>query len=105
MSRYTDYTQRGRLQHGERFTEIDLAQQFIQWFNTGQRIKVRTTYPSGETFERTGTVGVTTGWKPTFLLMHRSNAHGSWDTLGAKDEVIAVQHGRKYEALESAGGL
>lgn len=108
MSTYTDYLTRAQRSHGEKFDSSSLAPQFITWFNTGQRIKVRTTYSSGETYIRTGIVGVTTGWRPAFILMHRSNAFGSSDVLDARDEVIAVQRGRKYHELvkgENAYGM
>ena len=80
-----------------------LASQFARYYESGERIRVRTTYTNGETWERTGTVGKTTGWLPVYLLMHRSNSMGSWDTLhggdfvgGTRDEVIAVKRGRNY---------
>jgi hypothetical protein len=57
---------------------------------------VVTEYSNGKTFTRTGTISRTAGWQPTLMLMHRSNAHGSWDTLGPKDRVVAVQYGRRY---------
>lgn len=69
-----------------------LAPQFHGYFKSGERIRVRTTYPSGETFERTGTVGRTIGPKQAYMLVHRSTDMGSWDILGKDDVVIAVRH-------------
>ena len=89
---YLQLVQRGQERHGDKFSEADLVEKFRHYFVTGERIKVRDS--SG--WERTGTVGVTTGWRPAFLLMHRSNAIGPWDVLSASDEVIAVQRGRRY---------
>lgn len=97
---YELYLARKRREYGDRFVPPD-APQFVRYFQ-GPRIKVRTTYPSGETYERTGTVSITTGWKPAFLLMRRSNAFGSSDLLRRDDEVIAVQGGRKYIPLVGA---
>lgn len=74
----------------------DLAPQFAGYYESGDRIKVRTTYPSGETWERTGTVGKTTGWKPAYLLMPRVTSSGSSDVLSARDVVVAVKRGRDY---------
>lgn len=99
MRSYREFLTRQVNKYGARFSTASLAPQFIPYYESGVRIKVRTTYPSGEEFVRTGTVGVTTGWEPVFLLMHRSNASGSWDTLGSGDEIIAVQQGRKYVEL------
>ena len=95
MTTYQDFITRAQREHGDRFDPLSLAPQFIPYLNSGQRIKVRT----GD-HVRTGTVGVTSGWVPVFLLMHRSSDSGSWDTLGPEDEIVAVQHGRKYIPLK-----
>lgn len=93
---FEEYLSRKQREHGEKWNPNLLAPQFVPHFH-GNRIRVRTTYDDGTTFERTGRVSVTTGWMPVFLLVHRSNAYGSWDTLAAEDEVVAVQgRGRKY---------
>ncbi len=69
--------------------------EFAKFYQTEDRIKVEFTY--GETTETlTGTVGVTTGWKPCFLLMLRSNSTGSVHILGQNARVVAVKRGRKY---------
>lgn len=69
-----------------------LDKRFIPYYNTGQRIKVD--FGHGEV--RCGTVGITTGWRPTFLLMLRANSLGSTWTLGFNDRIIANQRGRRY---------
>ena len=80
------------------YKECDLsAIDAVDWsvlrhYGTRQRVKVTTVYDNGETFTRTGFVSRTTGWKPALLLMHRSNASGSWDVLGPRDRVVAVQY-------------
>jgi hypothetical protein len=96
---FTQYLARAKARHGERFSDAELWPQFRSWYETGQRIRVRTIHADGSTFERTGVVGITTGWRPAFLLIHRSNARGSWDTLGAQDEVVAVKRGKTYQPL------
>lgn len=73
---------------------LEAADQFAPYFRTGTRIKVTTTHPDGETYVRTGTVGVTSGWRPVFLLMHRSSDHGSSDVLRASDRITGIQTGR-----------
>jgi hypothetical protein len=95
MRSYSDYLARKQREHGAKFDSSDLAAQFVPYYESGARIKVRTHY--GE--EITGTVGVTTGWRPCFLLMRRSNSFGSSDLMRADDRVIAVQRGRTYRPL------
>lgn len=80
---------------GHAFDDSELWPQFVPFFR-GPRVRVRTTYDGGETFERTGRIGATTGWRPAFLLIHRSNDHGSGDVLGEHDEIIAVHDGKRY---------
>jgi hypothetical protein len=92
---YQAFLARGKAKYGEKFDASNLAPQFKAHYHGG-RIKVRTIYGDEEVWERTGTVGVTTGWKPAFLLMHRSSDHGSSDVLGVGDVIVAVQQGRKY---------
>lgn len=101
---YRDAIERARRRHGARLdtAELDAASQFKRWHH-GTRVRVETRYPSGETFVRTGTVSMTTGWRPAFLLMHRSNAHGSWDVLSERDHVVAVWDGRRYVDVQEDG--
>jgi hypothetical protein len=70
-----------------------LAPQFAHYYQTGERIRVRF---AGEAEEVTGTIGRTTGWKPAYLLMRRSNVRWSPYVLSADDRVTAVKHGRTY---------
>jgi hypothetical protein len=80
-------------------SKIAAAAQFLPYFQSPTRIRVRTTYGDGSTFVRTGRVSRSTGWAPSLLLVHRSNSLGSWDLLGADDEIIAVWNGRQYVDL------
>lgn len=93
---YTESVTRGKREHGSKWdtTALDAAPQFAAYFGTGQRIRVTRTYESGETDTRTGRVSRTTGWRPAFLLMSRSNALGSSDVLGPDDVITAVQDSR-----------
>ena len=68
-------------------------------YESGQRVRVVTVYGTGpdrEEYVRTGIVSITTGWRPAFMLMHRSSDHGSSDLLGSSDVVSHVQRGRTY---------
>ena len=98
QSRYDTFVSRGQYQYGDKFDASELAPQFIPYFNSGERVRVVTRWPSGATEERTGTIGATGGWRPAFLLIHRRNAIGSSDVLKARDEIVAVQRGRRYVA-------
>lgn len=97
MRSYDDYLGTKRDQFGDKFDPSALAQEFVPYFESGERIRV----VDGE-HVRTGTIGVTTGWRPAFLLMHRSSDDGSSDVLGLKDRVTHVKRGRTYVAVTCA---
>lgn len=86
---------RGKSEHGERFDTSDLAPQFAPYFN-GPRVKIW--FDGGYT--KCGRVSRTTGWRPSYLLMISSRAHGSPYLLGSKDKIVAVKRGRKYVAVD-----
>lgn len=90
--RFSQYVLKKLREHGNKFSMADLDMRFVPYYESGERIKVKPKYGD----EITGTVGVTTGWKPVFLLIRRSNSLGSSDTLGPDDEIIGEQYGRKY---------
>jgi hypothetical protein len=96
IRRFSDLVARGTARHGERFDPSELAKEFRHYYETGERIRVVSEYAGGGTYVRTGTVGVTTGWRPAFLLIHRSSDHGSSDLLSDRDRVVAVKRGREY---------
>lgn len=102
--RFADYLHEAERKHGDRFSPGSLAPQFIPYFETTTRLRVRTTYPGGQTWERTGTVGVTTGWVPSFLLMSRSNARGSSDLLRHDDAIVAIkpEGSRTYQSVDGS---
>jgi hypothetical protein len=83
--------------YGGKFDNRQLAPQFAQYFNDGQRIRVR--FPYGEV--KTGTVGVTGGWRPTFMLMLTSRSIGSSWLLSGDCEITGIKDGRGYRALAS----
>ena len=103
MSAYQESLERGRKEWGAKFDTSALNEcgaRFAKYFQ-GPRVKVVTTYDNGETETRTGRISRTTGWRPAFLLMHRSSDHGSSDVLGPKDRIVAVQlQGRKYSPIK-----
>ena len=91
LTRYESLLERKQFEHGAKFDASNLDLRFVSAFNNRTRIKVQA---YGETYF--GTVGVTTGWKPAFLLMHNSRSIGSGTILGPNYEIVAVKRGRKY---------
>lgn len=81
---YNDFIKSKTNQYGAKFDASDLSRQFIDTFESQERIKVQLS--SGEV--KSGTVGITTGWKPVFLLMLRKNSRGSSWTLTDNDKII-----------------
>lgn len=102
MTEYEDYIYRKKKEYGKKFDSSDLDKRFIKYFNSGQRIKV--TFEWGE---ESGTVGVTTGWKPVFLLIKTSRSHGSSTTLNKSVKKIEVpKYIRKsFKNVENFGGV
>lgn len=82
---YQQLIERRKAEYGTKFDASDLAPQFIKYYENQERIEVE--FPYGR--ER-GRVGVTTGWKPVFLLMHRVSDSGSSSTLRENDVVVSV---------------
>lgn len=95
--RFSDYCQRKVRQLGDHFDPSGLDSRFIPFFESGERIKVETV---GLTL--TGTVSVTTGHRPSFLLMRTRRSIGSPWLLGSRDRILAVKRGRSYAPF--AGG-
>jgi hypothetical protein len=78
------------------FSESQLDPKFIPFFESEQRIKVKMAY--GEEFY--GTVGMSQGWHPIWLLMHNCNSRGSSIILKSDTEILAVRmKSGKYRRL------
>jgi hypothetical protein len=89
------YINRKRAEYGDRFSATSLADRF--WPFVGERntrITVERTYPSGEVYRRSGSVGVTTGWVPSFMLLSRVTSTGSSDLLDDRDRIVEVYQRR-----------
>lgn len=67
-----------------------LAPQFTHYYASQERIEIKTSY--GEKMR--GTVGKTSGWKPSYLLMATVRSIGSSVVLTEKDQVIRIIHKR-----------
>ena len=96
MRSYQDYLNRKRAEHGAKFDASELNPAFVRYFESGQRIKIQRGPDYSEMF---GTVGVTTGWRPVFLLMSNRRAAGSSTTIGEDCKVVAVNHGKSSRAV------
>ena len=94
MSKLSDYIARKQREYGTKFSDAGLAKQFAPYFESGERIMIDRSLDGEKPL--TGTVGVTGGWVPCFLLMRTSRSTGSSVTLSDRDKVIAVKRGRKY---------
>lgn len=88
MSRYEAYLSRATSRYPGLVDISDLEPSFIPFYESGQRIKVHL-----HMFDRemTGTVGVTTGHRPCFILMRSTHSQGNQWTLGPNDRILAVQ--------------
>lgn len=98
-TKYETFIAKKRREYGDKFDDSHLYKALIPYFNSGQRVKV-SWYNEPP---MTGTIGVTTGWRPAFLLMRTSRSMGSSITLEPGSvRVVAVQRGRSY--LPVVGG-
>ncbi len=80
---FNDYIERKQREYGKSFDPSDLNKSFIPAFNSGERVTVDFGYE-----KKRGTIGVTTGWKPVFLLMLTKRSRGSSYTIGKDDKII-----------------
>ena len=94
MNRYDELCQRFRNRWGDRFdpSSLESAGNIRRaYITTNVRVKVE-----GPTGTRYGVISTTTGWRPSFLLVHRCTDLGSGDLLGPEDRVTAVQINGRY---------
>lgn len=105
MTAYTDMLARFEHRYPDQFDISDLDPRFAQFYHTGARIGVRWG-TDGETIEY-GTVSTTTGWRPCFLLIHRSSDHGSSTLLDQHMQIVKVKYAgcRTYRDFTPADDL
>lgn len=104
-TRFDRYIARQISRYGEKFDSSELFVQFRHFYNTGDRIKIRVQWVNdGKTYayEKFGTIGVTTGWKPCFMLMHNTRSMGSSDLLNRDVQIVAVKSGSRYVPIVPA---
>ena len=83
---YKEYVDNKLKQYGIEFDTSDLNENFIPYFESGERITVK--FSCGEI--KRGTIGISSGWKPIFLLMLRKDSVGSSYTITKKDEIKII---------------
>ena len=83
---YKEYVDNKMKQYGSKFDVSDLNKEFIPYFENGERITVKFSY--GEV--KRGTIGISSGWKPIFLLMLTKRSSGSSYTIGKQDQIARI---------------
>lgn len=85
---FNEYLKRKSKEYGDNFSDSGLAKQFIPYYESQERIEVDFTSLDGEVYEtKRGTIGVTTGWVPCFILMLTKRSSGSSYTLRERDKI------------------
>jgi len=79
--------------HGKKFSTADLCDKFVPYFESGERITVEV-----YGMVKRGTVSVTSGWKPTFLLMLRRTSR--WSSWLLKDDVPILRSSRITDPVQ-----
>ena len=85
MRSFNEMYQRKLREYGEKFDTSDLNPLFIPYYENQQRIEVDFGYEV-----KSGRIGITTGWKPVFLLMLRRDSSSSSYTIGENDKVLRI---------------
>jgi len=84
MPSFREYLDRKRREFGSKFDPINLSRRFVPYFESGERISVKFSW--GEV--KRGTVSVTSGWKPHFMLMLRRSDLGSSWLLDLREQIV-----------------
>ena len=98
MNNYQEFIERKTKQYGNKFDASDLNPAFIPYYENGERITVDFGYE-----KKRGTIGITTGWKPVFLLMLRISDHGSSYTIGKDAKIVPNEKGIKMVYMATRG--
>ena len=86
---FDSYLKRKNEEYGNKFDSSDLNKIFIPFFNNHKRVTVQFCNDKGKVYEtKRGTIGVTTGWKPIFLLMLTSRSIGSSWVINKNCKII-----------------
>lgn len=85
MENYNYLISTKKAKYGDKFDDSDLNPIFVPYYESGQRITVYFGYET-----KRGTIGVTTGWKPCFLLMLTKRSLGSSYTIGNDAKILTT---------------
>lgn len=94
MRSFADFLAWKRAEYGARFDDSGLDRRFVTLYESGRRCKVATL---GTTV--TGTIGITAGWRPCFLLMRTSRSIGSSYLLDSSAVLVGLKSRRGYVAV------
>jgi len=83
---FQDYLKRKQREYGKKFNTDKLAKQFIPYYESGERLKIK--FASGDT--KQGTIEITTGWNPFFILVLTKDSISSPWLLGKTDKILSV---------------
>ena len=88
MNPFKEYFERKKSskEYGSSFDPTNLSAKFRKYYGTETRIKVLI---DGQVV--CGMVGVTTGWKPSFILLPTKRSQGSTVILSTKNTVIGIK--------------
>ena len=87
---WASYLDRARATHGDQLDLGDVSKRFLPYFQ-GPRIKVR-----AYGMEHFGTVSITAGWRPSLMLLARSDSNSGWILLNDNTELLAVMRNGRY---------
>lgn len=89
MTRYEETLLRKRSQFGDKFDCSELAAvspAIREAYNSRHRTRIQ--FPDNSTAD--GYVGITTGWRPAFILLYNKRSISSAIVLGPDDHVVRV---------------
>lgn len=84
MLNYQEYLIRKNKEYPNKFNDSQLNKNFIPYYENQERITVDFGYE-----QKRGRIGITTGWKPCFLLMLTKRSIGSSYTIGMNDKIVS----------------
>lgn len=89
MTNYQAFCARKKQEYPDKFSTEHLNPDFIPAFNNGDKFRVLVDFRYEKIW---GYISVTTGWRPTFLLMRRRGQRGSCQTIGPIDKILATKY-------------
>lgn len=85
MSRYQDFLKRAKQAHGDKFDDSQLCGIYVLPYENGNRIEVMF-----DGVKKRGYVGITTGWRPLFILLLTRRSIGSSWILDGRTNLLKV---------------